>query len=175
MSNMQPEGGGKFGAPPRVVRTSEVEHPLAQVKRRMRELGATDEMIGDAVDAHERGRINLREMPDEDLAARVAALSEGTDVVWAEADRSRIEEARRDPELWAQINTDQMADGKVGVIGQTVGTVMKWVGLDAGKAVLAHYAELERAAEENRSPRRSLVALLRGIHGQGDLIPLTEG
>lgn len=168
-------GWGKYGGPPRVVRTSEVEDPRVEIRRRMVALGASDEMVVEALDAHQRGRVDLRTMSDDDLRARIGALAEGTEIAWAEADRRGIEDARRDPILWAEINTDPTVDGKIGVIGQGVGKIMKWVGQDAGRAVLAHYAELERASDEGRDPRRTLIPILRLIHGQGDLAPLSEG
>lgn len=166
---MTEAGFGKYAGTPIVVRTSEVEPPIEHLARRMRALGATDEMIAEARDATERGRLMIHHATDGDLAAMIAARLTGTEVSWVRADLDAIAAARSSTDLWIEAREIVGTGPK----GNAIPRVMAWVGANAGRAVVAHEAEAERAADAGVDPRRTLVGWLRAIHGQPDVgLPL---
>lgn len=154
------DGGGKFDVNGPVVRTSEVVSPATLLRYRMTQLGAPEEVIADVLDAVSRGRVDIHHATDEQLAAQIAAILSGSPIALLALDRQNIDEARTDPELWAE--AEQVVQGKVAA-------VIAWAGPHAGRAYVAHEAELALAAERGRKPRTPLVTALQLIHGQRDV------
>lgn len=166
MTDAPAPGYGKYGGPPVVVRTSEVSSPADTIRMRMAQLGAPDEVIAEAVDAFTRGRAPfLHHLSDPELAALIGARLAGTEVSFIRADGDAIAAAREDRELWLQAREVV----GVGPKGNSIPKVMAWVGLDAGRAVVAHEAEAERAWDAGVEPRNTLVKFLRTVHGQASV------
>lgn len=148
---------GKDGSTGPVIRTSEVADPRDELERRLRKLGATDQIVADARATYGRGLVDLGRLTDDQLSAQIEAILAGSDEAFQVADMNRIEEARRDPELYQEAAV---------VVQTAVPNVIRWVGTDAARAYVAHEAELQAALDAGRPPRKSVVSFCSALHGQ---------
>lgn len=148
---------GKDGSTGAVIRTSEVADPRDELELRIRKLGGNDAIVASARDTFGRGLVDLSRLTDDQLAAQIEAIMAGSDDAFALADAQQVAEARTDPALWQE--AQQVVQGNVP-------SVIRWVGTNAGRAMVAHEAELQRALDAGTEPRKTVVTFCANVHGQ---------
>lgn len=148
---------GKDGTTGPVIRTSERADPRDELALRLRKLGATDRIVQSARDTFGRGLVDLSKLTDTQLAAQVEAMLEGSDEAFALVQESEIDAARRDPELYQQAAEAVQGNAR---------SVIRWVGTNAARAVVAHEAELQLALDTGKEPRRMVVNFCQALHGK---------
>lgn len=149
-------GFGKYDDNGPVIRLSENADPRKVLADRIRTLGGNEAIVDAAMDTYGRGRADLTRFTDEQLSAQIEAILAGSPDGFAPADAAAIEQAREDPDLYMKA---------AAAVQTSVPRVIAWVGTDAGRAVVAHEAELQRVKDEGGEPRVTLIRFCQAIHG----------